>query len=330
MPVFFKNLCAFFLVLAFGIFSDGSTPLAQTTLASLDQVSGFVEVIGHRDKKSLTGKDGTFLYRNDTLLTQSDGLGTVIFREGSEARLFQGTELVIRASEELQTVERAFRHVLLMPQGSLWGHFIHGRQNTEIQTSQATLEVNGTVFRLTDDGQTAGVILTEGSVRVKNETSSVVLQAGQRLLPFNKLDDLQEKIGEIPMRLSVVSEKYQLGVVDMQIGVFWLEMQWTDLLRGNNVKRPARVYLQSNYYNLEWPQSVRLNHNGFARIPIQVKPPYLGDNQFNGQIVIRAVMDGVRYENVGEGNVLINMQLPRRRIEIQVNADSGNILPADP
>lgn len=303
---------------------------AQTTVASLGQVSGFVEVLSTKEKKSLTGKDGLFLYKNDTINTQSDGLGTIIFREGSQARLFQETGLAILLSNELQTAERAFRHVLLMREGSLWGHFIDGRQNTEIQTSQATLEVNGTVFRLTDDGEAASVLLAEGSLVVKNGTSSVILQAGQRLFPFNKFDNLQEKVGEIPLRLVVVSEKYQLGGVDLQIGVFWIEIQLTNLLRGNNVKRPGKVYLQSNYYNLAWPENVRLNHNGFARIPIEVQPPYVGDTQFNGQIVIRAVMDGAQFEDVGEGSVLVNMQLPSRRIQVQVRADSGNILPVDP
>lgn len=329
MMMTLDNRLFFFIFLSVsGVFYP-SMGRANTAIASLDQVSGFVEVIAVKDKKILRGKEGLLLFVDDIVRTQVDGVCSIIFRDGSETRLFESTEFLISQSDELKTAERSFRRTILMKVGALWGKFVKGRQNTRIQTSNATIAVKGNVVRIKDDGQEATVSVVEGAVSVENAVSSIVLQAGQQLQPFRKSDHLKEKIMEIPYRLSLISEKYQLGWEDLQEGLFRIQIQMLDILHGNNIKRAGRVYLQSNYYNLALPEDVRLDHNGFARIPVKIQPPYAGDHQFDGKIIIWAVMDGANYNNVGEGSVLINMKMPSKRRHIQVDADSGRIVPKE-
>ena len=70
----------------------------------------------------------------------------------------------------------------------------------------------------------------------------------------------------------------------------------------------------------------QLNQNGTVRIPVQIKPPHPSDRQFDGKIVVWAVMDGANYEDVGEGNLFLNVKMPGKRKEIMIDVD-GRITP---
>ncbi|MBF0286585.1 MAG: FecR domain-containing protein, partial [SAR324 cluster bacterium] len=164
----------------------------ETAIASLGETEGFVEVIPARDKKSVAAKDGFLLYVGDVIKTQSDGEASVIFRSGSEIRLFEDTEFIVDGAKELSSEERSFDYKLSMKAGALWGNFVRGRQKTKINIGIATIGVKGTVFRLRDGNEKASLSVTEGKILVENEMSSITLEAGKRLNAFTKTDNLKD------------------------------------------------------------------------------------------------------------------------------------------
>ncbi len=298
----------------------------ETAIASLDETEGFVEVKPARDQKSVTAKDGFLLYVGDVIQTQSDGETTVIFRSGSEIRLFEDTEFIVDGAEELSSEKRSFNYKLSMKTGALWGNFVRGRQKTKINIGTATIGVKGTVFRIRNDGETANISITEGEILVENETSSITLEAGKRLNAFNKTDNLQDKVEEIPYRLSLQADKYYLEFKEPVEETVRLSIQMVDVFQRKNVKKAGKVYLQSNYYNVEFPENVTLNRRGFVRIPVKINIPHADDNNFDGKVVIWAAMGSGSIDDVGAGNVFIQMKVPGKRRHIRVDANTGNIM----
>ncbi len=387
MPSFKRCFCLILFV--YGSLYDPSWA-AEPVIASLNQTDGFVEVILARDQKSETGKDGLLLHVGDEIRTGRTGGTTVVFRGGSETRLFENTELIVTESTELfseysfkfnqenlaqlkkegipeevikklnpiqgklfkneekfftairrkigkntavryripilvratkSTQERTFKYKLKMITGAMWGRFVRGRQQTQIETNTATIAVKGATFRLKDNGEEAKVSVVEGEVSVKNDDSSILLKAGQRLQTFNKKDQLREKIADIPYRLSLKASGYQLDFEELQEEKFRFRIQIVDVLHGNNVGISGKVYLQSNYYNIRFPAHVMLNQNGAARVPVEIERPHPSGREFDGKILIWAVMDGANYDDVGAGNMVLNVKIPGKRKEIMIDAD---------
>ncbi|MBF0279051.1 MAG: FecR domain-containing protein [SAR324 cluster bacterium] len=371
---------------------------ADPVVASLVQTTGFVEIVLARAQKNETGKDGILLHVGDVVRTGRNGATTVVFRGGSQTRIFENSELKIEGSEELSSEysykfneenlaqlknegvpgevinklnsikgklfknentflfaieqrigkqetnrlkglilvratkfaeERTFRHRLKLVAGAIWGRFVRGRQQTQIYSSTATIGVKGTVFRLKDDGQEAKISVVEGEVSVKNDQSFIVLKAGQRLQAFTKTDQLKEKLVTIPYRLSLQASNYQLDFDELQESKFRFHIQIVDVLHGNNVGLSGKIYLESNYYNIQFPEQVILNQSGSVRVPVQIRRPHPSDRKFDGKIVIWAVMDGANYDEVGEGHIFLNVKMPGKRKEIMIDADGRIIDPSE-
>lgn len=302
---------------------------AGTATASLGETNGVVDVLLAKDQKVVRGRDGFLLYMGDLIRTSRNGATTVYFRDGSEIRVFENTDLLIEESKELQSEERSFQHKLLMKIGSIWGKFVKGQQKAEIQTSVAIIGVKGTILRVHDDGEAVGVSVVEGKVTVKNENSTATLTAGKRLQPFGATDDLEKKVDDIPFRIRLTADRYQLDLDRQPEQVVRFNAQVVELAKNKGVQRRGRLRFQSTYSNLEFPEQVRLNRKGFVRFPVRIKSPAPDDNKFDGKIVIWAVMDGSQFDNVGAGNVLLTVKMPHKRTQIQIDANSGSISPIE-
>lgn len=320
---------AFLILLILGGLGLQPVFSAGTAIASLGNTKGVVEVIVTKDQKRVRGKDGVLLYVGDWVYTNNDGEATIFFRDGSEIRIFEKTELEIQDSGELQTKERSFHYNLFMKIGSLWGKFVTGRQKTKIVTSTATIGIKGTVMRVNDDGETARVSVAEGEISVGNETSSIILGAGKRLDSFGKTENLSDKVQDIPYRLAFSADEYQIDFNEGAEKTVRLNIQMQDVVNAKNIGRAGRVFFQSNYKNIKFPNYVSLNSKGFARFPVTIEPPHMDDNDFNGKIVIWAIMDGASYDNIGAGNLFMSVKVPNKRRQIRINADTGSIIPVE-
>ncbi len=317
------------IVLGLGTLETGVSVAANTAMASLNQTGGSVEVIQAQDQKRIKGRDGLLLYATDTVKTGDNGHTTILFRDGSEVRLFENTEFVIEEAAELETQERSFNYKFLMKLGSMWGKFVRGRQKTKIQSSNATIGVKGTVLRLKDSEESATIAVAEGALAVENGTSSVILESGKRLAAFTNEDQLEDKLEDIPYRLVMAPEKFHMDFRNSNEETVRIGIQMIDIMKGSNIKKPGRVYLQSNYYNTFFPNSVALDSSGFTRIPVVIRSPNLDDDTFDGKVIIWAVMDDPTYDDVGDGSIMLTIKMPGKRKYMRVDADSGTIIPVE-
>lgn len=299
---------------------------AETAVASLTRVEGSVEVKIFKTKKSVMAREGLLLFQEDFISTGNGGKTTILFRDGSEIRLFGNSELSLQQAIEDTTKKRSFQYKFIMKLGSFWGKFIQGRQKTSIETPTTTIGVKGTALRVTDDGKTASIALTEGAATVENAVGSLDLMPGQRLKDFKREDDLKDKVEQIPFKLQMKTENYQLDLSQANEATIRVTIQMSNTVNGENVKKGGRIYLGSNYYNVEFPKNVALDNSGFARIPILIRKPHSSDREFDGKVVIWAVMDELHLDDVGEGNLQIQLSNPTNR-RMQIDVNSGQVSP---
>lgn len=300
----------------------------QTAIATLSKVTGKVEVRLAKNKKVTIGRNGLLLYPSDQIATGSNGRVTILFRDGSEIRLFENTQFVIESGHEVPTEKRSFRYKLFMKLGSVWGNFMRGRQKTNIRTPTATIGVKGTTLRISDTKEKgANVSLTEGLITVKNDTSEIELLPGKRIKNFSKRDQLSEKVEDIPSKLFMKTENYQLDFKSTAWQTVRISIQMGNVASGKYVKRPGNVYLRSDYYNVRFPSDVKLDSEGFIRIPVKIGPPRTKDKEFDGKVIIWAVMDEADMDDVGAGNLTLKVKTPGKRRHFQLDADSGDIIP---
>ena len=70
--------------------------LAQDAVATLYSSTGVVEVTLSKSMRTTQGREGLLLYERDLVRTGVDGKATILFRDGSEIRLFENTEFQIQ------------------------------------------------------------------------------------------------------------------------------------------------------------------------------------------------------------------------------------------
>ncbi|MGK5092658.1 FecR family protein [Deltaproteobacteria bacterium TL4] len=311
------------------IFLIGPMPAnaVETAIATLAHVVGKVEVTISRSNKRTLGRNGLLLYANDQITTGVAGKVTVLFRDGSEIRLFENTQFTIESGEEIPTRKRTFQYKLFMKLGSFWGKFIKERQETSIRTPTATIGIKGTTLRISEAEDKASVALAEGKISVKNATSEVELIPGKRIKEFSKTDQLAEKIEDIPYKLFINSETYQLDFKEGDSKKFRLDIQIGEVANKKNLKRAGAIYLKSNYNGVRFPSDVKLDADGFTRVPIEIDPPRKDDDEFDGSILIWAVMDDTQSDDVGEGTLLIKTKSQQAKQNIRFDANSGDMIP---
>lgn len=300
---------------------------STTAIASLDQLSGVVQVRIAKNQKTTVGKKGLLLYQKDIVKTGRNGRTTIVFRDGSIIRLFENSQFEIEKAEELPTRQRSFQYKFFMQIGSLWSHLNTGTQKTEFQTPTTTIGVKGTTFRIKEELGKASVLLTEGSISVANDRETVALNAGQQIISFAREDRLGDKIEEIPHRLLVEASEDKIDFGDSEEPLLVrLTLQAYNLVQQQNFHRSLRILFRSDYPNIEFPETVQLDAQGFARVPIRVAPPQKEDHQFDGKVLIWALIDDANSEYIGDGNVTLNITIPPVKKKLRINSKTGEFL----
>lgn len=308
-------------------FSSTSFLWAQmgVPIAALQELRGEVNLTLQENGRTAAARPGKLLREDDVIQTGRDGRVTVLFRNGSALRLFENSELSIRRARETLIEERSFEIDLNLKTGSLRANFLPGRQIARLHTPVVQIDVQGTVFRVNEGSQGSTIAVTEGRLLVSNGNSSLTLYPGQRLNQVSFLDDLSEKLETIPTQLVVESAPSRVDLGTSELQTLTLLLQLTDLQSRRIVRSSGPVYLESDYYNLRFPSSANLDSTGFVRIPVKIGPPPLADKKFDGRIIIRAFLDGSRFDPHGEGSLILEtVGFPVER-KLAIDATSGMV-----
>ena len=137
--------------------------LAQDAVATLYSSTGVVEVTLSKSMRTTQGREGLLLYERDQVRTGVDGKATILFRDGSEIRLFENTEFQIQ-----EAGERSFRRKLFLSFGAFLSNFFDRSDHTVIETPHFQLKPEGTSFHVQALKEQGSVALFSGKLLVQN------------------------------------------------------------------------------------------------------------------------------------------------------------------
>ena len=299
-----------------------STPLrAQTAVATLYQTVGLVEVTLSRTQRTTRGREGLLLYERDRIRTGVDGRATILFRDGSEVRLFENTEFAIEEVKEQSAGERTFRRRLLLRFGAIWSNFFGQSEATVIETPHFRLRPEGTAFQVEITDAHGSVTLSTGKLRVSNRAGDALLKPGQTLQEVTQLVPLPPRIQTLPAQLQVRSTPSTLpagrGLQSIQ-----LQIQATgpeDSLPGAGLP----LIVRTDGEGVQGPSRVALDEQGQAEITLRV----LAAERLRrkGLLRIQVMVDAPEGLRIAGGHVELR---PEQRIQrFELDADTGQILP---
>ena len=293
-------------------------------VASIHELDGLVQLTPQQTGRKLVARSGSFLGEEDILETGKDGRVSILFRNGSKIRLFEDTKLSIQKALEANIVTRAFEIEIQLHTGSIRANFLPGQQIASIQTPQATIKVDGTVFRMEEKPRSGTTIsMTEGKLLVNNGVSSMELFPGQRLSEVKYLDELSTKLENMKTQIFMNLTPETVDLREFTTQKMTLTLQLADLKSSKVVRSAGKVYLESDFYNLRLPSMTSLDNSGFVRVPVRIQPPRASDKAFDGQIVVRAFLDSARYNLHGEGSLVLNTQGTQPKRKLLIDASQG-------
>ena len=272
--------------------------------AVLSQIQGKIKA--GPAKKMVVGTNGMLLRHRHRVKTEKDGKATVFIIDGSEIRLFADTELIVGAKKSRNS--RWMRYRLVLLSGSFWGHFVREKNPVEISSGSMRLQVFDASFRFSKKKTGTDISVLNGTVRVFNKSSFVKLHGGQRLYQIQKNDFMPQKVSIIPNQLKLSlepSEPVFQGDKTIELN---LNLQVVRYGNDRAVERPGPVHLRANYYNLEIPDSIRLNTDGNAKAKIKVAPPNSEDRTFEGSVTFHAIMDQKGFDDVRDGTFKVKFR----------------------
>ena len=293
-------------------------------VASIHELDGLVQLTPQQTGRKLVARSGSFLGEEDILETGKDGRVSILFRNGSKIRLFEDTKLSIQKALEANIATRAFEIEIQLHMGSLRANFLPGQQIASIQTPQATIKVDGTVFRMEEKpGSGTTISMTEGKLFVNNGVSSMELFPGQRLSEVKYLDELSTKLENMKTQIFMNLTPETVDLREFTTQKMTLTLQLADLRSSKVVRSAGKIYLESDFYNLRLPSRTSLDSSGFVRVPVRIQPPRVSDKAFDGQIVVRAFLDSARHNSHGEGSLVLNTQGTQPKRKLLIDASQG-------
>ena len=200
---------------------------ALSAVASIKTMLGDVKI--QRFQRFIPGRRGLVLNDEDVVMTGQNAKATIIFRDGSEIRLFQNSNFTIEKSEEIEGKGkgflkrfRLFSNKLKLSTGSFWAKFTKGRQQTRITTPTATCGIKGTVVAISHRNNKLNVSLSIGEVELANEDETLTLSSGKMIEGITKRGKFKEKIKELPYRLTIVPDnpKYKFQLLEIKMRFF--------------------------------------------------------------------------------------------------------------
>ena len=320
-----KRTTKFILVTLIGLFTIfADSAMALDVVASMGRLNGSVKVL--RDTRNIAAKEGLILYDKDVVITSRRARATIIFRDGSEIRLFQDTKFVIEKSEESKAGNRKFMNSFKVNLGSLWGRFTKDRQNTSITTPTATIGIKGTNLTINQRNGEMDLSLSAGRISVANYDETIMLDSGYKLMGVKSDGKISDKKSQLTYQISFKPDK---GVIHIPTKGEEQEVTFSIQLINSATKRnynkSGNVYLTSDVDKLQFPKTVKLNKRGYARIKATILP-FQKSDYGDGKLTVFAVMDGNEFMDIGAGKALLTFDIPEDiKRTIQINMDSGEI-----
>ncbi|MGK0290522.1 MAG: hypothetical protein ACI86H_001981 [bacterium] len=312
-------LCCFFISSTAYAYSDA--------VASLGKMNGSVSVHLRSTGSTISGRDGLILRNGDLVKTGKRTKVSIVFRDGSEVRLFQNTRFLIEEAKESNGAKRSFRYKFFMKLGSMWGKFIKNSQtNTQIKTPTATIGIKGTMLRISERNSKSSVSLSSGLISVKNDNEKIELKPGRMISGIDKKGSIREKITRIPYRVLVRPSTKKITFRKKNRSTyFYVTLQLQNEKTKRNLYKRGKVHFSANSDKIIFPNNVYLNSRGYARVRIQVKPLDRKDYQRRSAEIV-ALMDGEEFHNVGAGLAVIPFDIPKGQKRIRMNMNSGSII----
>lgn len=300
---------------------------ALNAVASLKKVDGHVQVERETSNNIIIGRIGLILKDQDTIITGNQSKATILFRDGSEIRVFQKTRFTISNSKETETNgSRLLINKLILKLGSFWGKFTKGKQNTFIETPTATAGIKGTIVSFKEQNGKFSASLATGSVTIENDDNIVTLNPGTMVNRITKTGSIQDKVMDLPylIQINPDQQKIDIPIVGEESEIY-LSLQMINVKSNKNVNLKGPIYLSVNTDRLEFPDRISLNNRGYTRIKAKVKPFSKKDYK-NGKLEIIAIMDGEKFINVASGHTLLTYDMPKSSIKtIKIDSQSGEI-----
>ena len=297
---------------------------AIDAVASFGKVQGVVQVL--RQARKIPGRPGLILNDQDVVLTGSRSKVTIIFRDGSEVRLFQDTRFIIEKSEESSEGSRRFFNNFKLKIGSFWGKFTKGRQHTKVKTPTATIGIKGTNVTFSQKGDKLDVALSSGLISVENEDESIELQPGNMIEGITKTGKFSDKVKPMPFRIQMKPDHLKINIPKRgRVEEVSFTLQMIDSASGQNIAKSGIIYFSKSIDKINFPKKVKLNSRGYARVTARINPFVKADYK-NGQATVTAVIDSEKYMNVGAGQATLTYDVPKKMSRtIRVDVNSGAV-----
>lgn len=297
---------------------------AIEAVASIKNVKGDVDI--QRKRSTIAARMGLILYDKDLVVTNPRSKVTIVFRDGSEIRLFANTKFLIEKSEEAQSGSRRFLNNFRLKLGSFWGKFTKKRQETVIKTPTATAGIKGTTVSFAERNGVFDISLSSGIVEVKNERETVELTTGKMIKSLTKDSTISDKIEVLPYKLVIKSDVSEITLPNKgQEKEIYFTLQLINVKTNKNVSKKGDVYISIDSDNIELEPNIVLNSRGYARFRATVKPFDKVDYK-NGILEFYALMDGEQYLDIGASKAVISYEMPAdSKRKLKIDASSGKV-----
>ena len=305
-----------------------STAYARQAVASIKDANGWVQIErGNNPKKKLMGRVGLILHEHDVIVTGSDSKATILFRDGTEIRVFRKTRFEVRQSKESFTADgRNFINRILLSFGSFWGKFVRGKQHTLIKTPTVTAGIKGTIAGFSEKEGRFSASLSSGAMEIGNEDGSIDLMPGQMVTDVRRTGSIRDRISPLPYQIEIWPKRQKISLPKPKEQTsFYFTLQLKNAVSNENVNKPGAVYISSDSSRIAFPEKVRLNAEGYARIQATVTP-FSEKGHKNERLEIAAAMDSGDLLHVGAGRAIIEYDTPATpRKVIKIDGSSGKI-----
>ncbi len=301
-----------------------SPAVAINAVASIKSTIGEVKI--QRLRRNIPGRKGLILNDQDVVITGSNAKATILFRDGSEIRLFQNTKFTIEKSEELKGSQRGFFNNFLLKAGSFWGKFTKNRQKTVIVTPTATCGIKGTSVAFSERNGVLDVSLSSGLIELENEDEKVELKPGKIVKGITRSGTFKDKIEDLPFRLMMKPDNSKIKIptpgnqeeIDFTLQVINVKTQ-------QNISRRGDVFFSLRTNKIKFPEKISLNERGYARVTATVDP-FQKSDYGDGRIEITAVIEGEQSLDVGTAQTLLTYDVPEKlRKVIRIDANTGQV-----
>lgn len=297
---------------------------AINAVASIKNVTGEVKI--QRSKRNIPGRKGLVLKDQDVVITGYNAKTTLLFRDGSEIRLYQNSRFMIEKSEELEGSQRGFFNNLILKTGSFWGNFTKKKQRTRVVTPTATCGIKGTSVSFSERNGKLDVSLSTGVVELENEDEKITLAPGKMVKGITQSGSFKNKIEDLPYRLMIEPDNKHIKLPTQgNTEKIDFTLQIINTKTKQNVARSGIVFFSFKSDKMLFPGNIQLNDRGYARVSATVKPFQKGDYG-NGRLEIVAVAEGENFMDVGTGQTILTFDVPKKfRKTIQIDATSGEV-----